>query len=116
MSQSNRIVHLAGSTLNCACHACAFFHSREEEERVLLPFLKEGLEAGDRFFHVLDADYQPERRRRLTDRGIDIAAAEQGGQVEMRPWERAYLRGSRFDRDAMLDLIQQVLTEGRQHG
>jgi hypothetical protein len=116
MKQRNRIVHLAGSTLAGSCHACAFFHSREEEERVLLPFLREGMEAGDRFFHVLRHDYQPARRHSLEDSGIDLATAERTGQVELRPWEEAYLRGGRFDQDAMLDLIQQVLSEGKEHG
>jgi hypothetical protein len=116
MMQRNRVVHLAGSTLACLCHACAFFHSREEEERVLLPFLKEGMQAGDRFFHVLQNDYQPARRRSLEDGGIDLAMAERTGQVEFRPWEEAYLRGGQFDQDAMLDLIQQVLSTGKQQG
>jgi len=114
--QHSRVVHLAGSALTCSCHACAFFHSREEEERVLLPFLKEGMQAGDRFFHVLRNDYQPARRRSLEDNGIDLTMAERTGQVELRPWEEAYLRGNRFDQDAMLDLIQQVLSDGKQQG
>ena len=116
MIQRNRVVHLAGCTLACSCHACAFFHSRDEEERVLLPFLKEGMQAGDRFFHVLRDDYKPARRRTLEDNGIDLVTAEQTGQVELRPWEQAYLRSGRFDQDAMLDLIQQVLSEGKQQG
>jgi hypothetical protein len=116
VNQSNRIVHLAGSALNCSCHACAFFHSREEEDRVLLPFLREGLDAGDKFFHVLNSDYQPTRRQSLLESGIDLTGAEQAKQVEMRPWQEAYLRGNRFDQDAMLDLIQQVLAEGKQQG
>jgi hypothetical protein len=116
VNQSNRIVHLAGSALNCSTHACAFFHSREEEERVLLPFVREGIEAGDKFFHVLDNDYQATRRRSLLDSGIDLGDGERKKQVEIRPWEQAYLRGGRFDQDAMLELIQQVLTEGKQQG
>ncbi len=116
MNQRNRVVHLAGSALSCSCHACAFFHTREEEERILLPFLAEGMEAGDKFFHVLRSDYKPARRNSLIENGIDLTTAEQTGQVELCPWEEAYLRGGRFDQDAMLDLIQQVLTEGKQKG
>jgi MEDS: MEthanogen/methylotroph, DcmR Sensory domain len=116
MLQRNRVVHLAGSTVACSTHACAFFHNPEEEERVLLPFFKEGLEAGDRFLHILRNDYRPARRGMLGDSGIDLAMAERTGQVELRPWEEAYLRGSRFDQDAMLDLVQQVLSDGKESG
>jgi hypothetical protein len=40
-------VRLAVSFLNRPCHVCAFFHSKEEEYRVLMPFIKEGLRAAD---------------------------------------------------------------------
>ena len=33
-----------------------------------------------------------------------------------RPWENAYLRGNRFDQNAMLELIQEVLKDGRSSG
>jgi hypothetical protein len=42
MAQSTRTVSLARATLSCRCHVCAFFHSREEEYQILLPFMKEG--------------------------------------------------------------------------
>ena len=38
------------------------------------------------------------------------------GQVEVRPWEDAYLRGGRFDKDAMLALIQEALESGKRDG
>ena len=43
-------VRLAGSVLDRSRHVCAFFHSKEEEYRVLLPFIKEGFDQGDRAF------------------------------------------------------------------
>jgi hypothetical protein len=41
-------IHLAGSRLSEPRHVCAFFHRADEEYRVLLPFIKEGFECGDR--------------------------------------------------------------------
>lgn len=58
MSTESKPVSLAGSVLKHSCHACAFFHTKEEEYRVLLPFVMEGFERGDRAFHIV----QPERR------------------------------------------------------
>jgi hypothetical protein len=37
-----------------ACHVSAFFHSVNEEYRVVLPFMKTGFECGYRTFHVID--------------------------------------------------------------
>jgi len=116
MSQHNRAVHLAGSTLDCACHACAFFHSREDENRVLLPFAKEGIEAGDKLVQILDQEYAQERRRSLSDAGIDLAVAEQGGQVDFRPWEEAHLQGGYFEQNKMLSLVEELLTGCKNDG
>jgi hypothetical protein len=44
MDRARRVVRLARSTVDCSCHACAFFHSRDEEYQVLVPpdeFLRE---------------------------------------------------------------------------
>jgi hypothetical protein len=47
-------VRLAGSVLDRSRHVCAFFHSKEEEYWVLLPYIREGFEQGDRAFHMVD--------------------------------------------------------------
>jgi len=38
------------------------------------------------------------------------------GQLEMRPWQDEYLRRERFDQDAMLTLIEEVLQSGAAAG
>jgi hypothetical protein len=116
MGASNRSVTIGQSEFPCPCHACAFFHSRDEEYDLLLPFSKSGTEAGERLFQVVDQGHLEERRTRLSDAGIDVPDAEKRGQLEIRPWEQAYLRGNRFDQNAMLELIQEVLREGRSNG
>jgi hypothetical protein len=116
MHAPSRAVTIGQSEFRCPCHACAFFHSRDEEYELLLPFSKSGAEAGERLFQVVDEAQMGERRNRLADAGIDVTEAESKGQLEIRPWEGAYLRGNRFDQNAMLELIQQVLRDGRSSG
>lgn len=109
-------VHLAGSVLDRARHVCAFFHSRDEEYRVLMPFITEGFEHGDRAFHVVDPDHRSDHLRRLRASGIDTDEAEDRGQLKVLRWEDAYLREGHFDQNAMLALIEEVLTEGKTRG
>src|SRR5947199_431544 len=90
-------VRLAGSVLDRSRHVCAFFHRKEEEYRVLLPFIKEGFDQGDRAFHVIDERHRAEHLRRLEEAGIDVTEAEGKGQLEVRRWEDAYLRDGHFD-------------------
>jgi hypothetical protein len=52
MTETMQPVRLAGSVLSRSCHARAYFHSKEEEYRVLMPFIKDGFEKGDRAFHA----------------------------------------------------------------
>jgi hypothetical protein len=81
---------------------------------VLLPFIKAGFEGGDKAFHIVDPQWREEHQRRLESAGIDVPAAEQNGQFELRHWADAYLRDGHFDQDKMLALIQEVLEGGRQ--
>ena len=116
MLHSTRPVRLAGSPLDRSRHVCAFFHTRHEEYQVLLPYIREGFEYGDRGFHIVDADHRPEHLRWLTGSGIDVATAESTGQLAVLPWEEAYLRGGHFDQNAMLRLIEDVLLDGKARG
>ena len=115
-SENNQPIRFAGSVLGAQRHVCAFFHSPDEEYRVLLPFIKEGFERGEKAFHIVDPKLREEHLERLTSAGIDVAAAEQSGRFELRNWADAYLRDGHFDQERMLALIQEVLEGGRQQG
>ena len=95
-------------------HACAFFHDREEECRLLLPFAQEGFEQQDKIFQIVDGRHRAERLRRVGTLGIDVAAAEASGQLEVLPWESAHLRQGRLDQHAMLALVEELLGRGRE--
>jgi len=109
-------VRLAGTALGRSRHVCAFFHSKDEEYRVLLPFISEGIEHGEKAFHIVKDTHRSEHRRRLEQAGILVDRAEQTGQLEIRRWEDAYLRDGRFDQNRMLALIEEVLQGGKAQG
>ena len=94
-------ISLAGSQLGAVRHVCAFFSNDDEEYRVLLPFIKEGLERDDKAIHVVNPQQREEHLRRLASAGIDSAAAEQAGQLEIKINTEAYLRDGEFDQDRM---------------
>jgi hypothetical protein len=102
--------------LGRARHVCAFFNSRDEEYEVTLPFIKEGFEMNDKAFHILDPNNRADHMQRLIDAGIDVGAAEDSGQLEVRRWDEAYLRNGHFDQNAMLALIEEVLQAGTAQG
>jgi hypothetical protein len=115
-SASSEPIRLGNATLNTYRHVCAFFHSADEEYRVLLPFIQEGIQRGERAFHIVDPRLREEHLRRLEVAGIDVTAAEQRGQFELRDWHETYLRGGRFDHEKMLRVMGDVSRHGREQG
>lgn len=109
MAQTSEPVRLAGSLLSRSCHVCAFLHSKEEEYRVLMPFIKDGFDRGDRAFHVVDARHRGDHLRRLEREGIDVVAAERNGQLEVRRWDEAYIKDDCFDQFRMIETIKDAL-------
>ena len=64
-SETSQPIRFAGSVLDARRHVCAFFHSPDEEYGVLLPFIKEGFERGEKAFHIVDPKLRAEHRLRL---------------------------------------------------
>ena len=101
-------VPFVGSQLGHVRHVCAFFNSADEEYRVLLPFIKDGFACGDRAVHVIKPGERSDHLRRLAAAGIDTAAAERSGQLELRTSTDTYLHNGRFDQDRMLEAFEQM--------
>jgi hypothetical protein len=116
MMVSEQPIHFASATLGTDRHICAFFHSPDEEYRVLLPFIKEGIERGEKAFHIVDPRLMEDHSRRLQDAGINTEAAARRGQLVVKRWQDAYLRDGHFDQDRMLALIEEVLSAGPKEG
>lgn len=74
-----------------------------------MPFIKDGFDRGDRAFHVVDPAHRPAHLERLQRAGIDVAAAEGNGQLEVRRWQEAYIKDDHFDQYRMIETIKSAL-------
>ena len=115
-TESSRPIRLGGSVLGPQFHICAFFHSHEEEYRVLLPFIQEGFARGEKVFHIVDPARRDDHLRRLASAGIDVTAIRQRGQFELRTWTDTHLCNGRFDQEKTLALFQEVVRDAKQQG
>jgi MEDS: MEthanogen/methylotroph, DcmR Sensory domain len=97
MQRTTAPIPFASSQLDETRHVCAFFNSDDEEYRVLLPFIKGGLQCGNKAIHVVNPYQRQEHLQRLATIGIDAAAAEQSGQLD-----------GRFDADRMIAVFEQL--------
>jgi hypothetical protein len=116
MTEHDAPISFAGSTLTTSRHVCAFFDDTDQEHEVLDPFVREGFERGEKAFHIVDPALRDDYLRRLRAAGIDVGAAQRSGQLELRTWDDAYLRGGHFDQNSMLALIEEVLQGAKRDG
>jgi len=101
-------IRLGDSWLDESRHVCAFFNSEDEEYRVLLPFIRDGFELGDKAVHVVDPAEGPNHLQRLVAAGIEVAEAERRGQFELRASTETYLQDGRFDQERMLEAFERM--------
>jgi hypothetical protein len=109
-------VRIGGFSLGKHRHVGAFFHNREEQYRILLPFVKEGLDRGEKAIHIVDRGLRDDHRRRLATGAVEVAGCESAGQLSLLGWEETYLRGGRFDQHRMLDQLSGLLAEPHRQG
>ncbi len=83
---------------------------------MLLPFIRQGFEQGDKSFHIIDERRRGEYLDRLAGIGTDVSGAEKSGQLEVRGWENAHLKPGWFDQHAMLSLVEEVLLGAEKQG
>jgi hypothetical protein len=112
MNSSADPIPFARSMLREHRHVCAFFSSPADEYDTLLPFVCDGINCGQRAFHVLPAQHREDHLRRLRNAGINVEKAMESRQLEIALPEDTYLKTGRFNKDAMLALIQEALKAG----
>ena len=116
MIRTEHLLRVASNSLVNHRHICAFFQTPEEKYRVLLPLIRNGIERGEKAYHVVDPQRRDDHLKRLQAGGIDTAAEEQDGQLEVCVWQQAHLRGGTFDQRAVLALIEEVFRTAKTQG
>lgn len=102
----------AGASIGAHRHICAFFNDLDEEYRVLGSFYKDGFDRGEKATHIVEAGNREEYLMRLGKAGIDVEGLTQAGQLEVLPWTDMYVRDHRFDQDAMLASVEEIIQSG----
>jgi MEDS: MEthanogen/methylotroph, DcmR Sensory domain len=110
MEDARRPVTFAGARLDRSRHVCAFFDTVDSRYGVLAPFVREGLERGEKIVHIVNPRLRDEHAARLRARGVH--EEWRPGQHETLTWDEAYLRDGYFDQFRMIDQLTSVLHEG----
>jgi len=116
MARNEHSVEIAGVNLAGRNHVCAFFNTIDEEHRVLGSFYKDGFDRGEKATHIVDSENQEGYLNRLAEAGINMQEMMGTGQLEVLPWTDKYVRDNRFDQDAMLASVEELIQSGATAG
>ncbi len=116
MNRTHKSVRLFGEDLPESPHVCAFFRTSDERYRVLMPFIREGMEQGDKALHIVNPSLRSHHTQRMSEAGIDAARAEVDGQLEIIGWYDGPLRGGRFNQSEWIASLPVILNNGRTQG
>jgi hypothetical protein len=99
-------VTLGGATLQAGDHLCVFYRGQQERDRLLVPFLAEGLRAGHAVLY-LGRDGEKETMPALLG---------EHGNLELTEPENGHLRDGRYSPDDLFvrldDWVERTLTSG----
>ena len=116
MTSIAKETRLGTAALNQNRHVCMFYRTRDEVYQVILPFIEEGIERGEKIFHMVDPTYYEDHMRRLESANIPVGPAMRSGQLEVRKWDESFLREGHFEPETMLFFIEQKLQDFRSEG
>jgi len=83
---------------------------------MLLPFIKEGLEGGEKAFHTVDPRRREDHLQRLASTGVNVSDIHEGGQLELRDWTDTHLLDGRFDPHKTLAVYGDIVKKAKDQG
>ncbi|MEI7742843.1 MAG: MEDS domain-containing protein, partial [Chloroflexota bacterium] len=87
-------------------HICCVYETDAELRATVTPFLREGLERGEKVVYIVDARTAEMVLVSLRDDGIDPAPFLDRGQLSILGREETYLRGGAFNPEGMIALLR----------
>jgi hypothetical protein len=96
-------------------HICAFYPGLAERDEILIPYLREGLKAGDKCICVVDSTV-PEVVFAALGADVDVGACLERQQLEVQRSEDTYFCSGCFSAGAMLDFWDRSIGEAMAGG
>jgi signal transduction histidine kinase/PAS domain-containing protein len=106
----------AVSELEPGDHLCCLYETEADHRAVLTPFLRQGLEQGEKVLYVVDARTAEIVLDYLRDDGLDVLPYLASGQLKILTADLAYTQGGAFSPDRMVDMLSQETQRALQEG
>jgi hypothetical protein len=90
-------------------HICAFYSDSATRDKIVMPFLAQGLRTGDKCICAL-ASLNPDEVLARLAHHVDLDQSVERGQLEVATSADSYLRTGKFDTDDMLSFWEKTAT------
>jgi PAS domain S-box-containing protein len=102
--------------LKPADHLCCLYETEEEHRALLTPYLRQGLELGEKVLYIVDAHTAETVLKYLRDDGVEVEPYIANEQLSILTPSDAYMQDGIFDPDKMINLLrsetERALAEG----
>ena len=92
-------------------HIALFYESDEERFSAVVPYVRQGIERGERVMYVVDDAEEAAVRETLRSADYGFEGAIDSGQLTFHTVAETYLRTGRFDPDDMLSVYAEAMAE-----
>jgi signal transduction histidine kinase len=106
----SRLSELAGG-LGLHEHLCLIYETQEEQFAAALPFLRAGLERGERCLYIADANSGATVLDALRKGGVEVDRHLRNGALIVAGKQETYLSHGRFDPDLSINFLSQATDE-----
>jgi PAS domain S-box-containing protein len=97
-------------------HLCCIYETDEEHRALITPFIRQGLNLGEKIFYIVDARTAKEIISYLCEDGLEVEHFLKKGQLRILTASESYMREKVFDPDGMISLLEdetkRALAEG----
>ena len=107
---SRRLVYQQGD------HICTLYTSPEEQLKAAVEYIRAGLARGERCLYVCGEHSPQELRAALQASGLDVAAEERRGALELVTKFGAHLKDGYFAADKMIGMLHQAVKDALDAG
>src|SRR5450759_3663477 len=97
-------------------HLCSIYETAEEHFAVAIPFIRIGLERGEKAIYIADDGTEALVREAMQADGIDVERAMATGSLVLKTKQDAYLKHGSFDPEWMLTFWTDATDEAMRQG
>lgn len=97
-------------------HLCCLYETEEEHRALLAPYMRQGLERGEKVLYIVDSHDPELLLDYLIADGVNVAPYLDRGQLSILTPEATYLKGGEFDPIRMIDLLRATTDDALREG